>query len=356
MLIRDLTEGAHRRFNPLTSAWVLVSPQRLQRPWRGAVDSAVHETAPRHDPGCYLCPGNRRAGGERNPAYASTYVFANDYPALVPGGAPAAGGAAPAADVPAADAADTLLVAQPAAGECRVLCYSPRHDLALAGLSEEAVRGVVDTWCEQTSELERRWRYVQVFENHGEQMGASNPHPHGQVWASDAVPSEVERELERQRSWHEQRGAPLLLEYAGLERARGERVVVATAHWLALVPWWAAWPFEVLLLPLRPVQRLPQLGADERVDLARVLGELLRRYDRLFDCPFPYSFGWHGAPAAGGEGASGADVAGFQLHAHFYPPLLRSATVRKFMVGYELLAEVQRDLTPEQAAERLRGA
>lgn len=350
-----LAQHAHRRRNPLTGEWVLVSPQRLQRPWRGAVDPAVHEPPPRHDPGCYLCPGNVRANGERNPEYASTYVFPNDYPALAPGGAPASGGTAPAADAPAADAADSLLVAQPTAGECRVLCYSPRHDLALADLPEDAVRGVVDAWCDQTSELERRWRYVQVFENRGEQMGASNPHPHGQVWAGDAVPSEVGRELECQHRWHAQRGAPLLLEHAELERARGERVVVATTHWLAVVPWWAAWPFEVLLLPLRAVQRLPQLTADERADLARALGELLRRYDALFDCPFPYSFGWHGAPTAGGKGAHGADgTAGFQLHAHFYPPLLRSATVRKFMVGYELLAEVQRDLTPEQAAERLR--
>jgi UDPglucose--hexose-1-phosphate uridylyltransferase len=343
-----LAQHAHRRWNALTGDWVLVSPQRLQRPWQGAVEPAAQAQAPRHDPGCYLCPGNVRTTGVRNPDYESTHVFQNDFPALLPGGMAGAGAAAGAA----ADAAEPLLIAEPAAGECRVLCYSPRHDLALAELPEDAVRGVVDAWCDQTSELERRWRYVQVFENRGEQMGASNPHPHGQVWAGDAVPSEVERELAQQRRWHAQHGAPLLLEYAELERARGERVVVATAHWLAVVPWWAAWPFEVLLLPRRAVQRLPQLSANERADLALALGELLRRYDGLFDCPFPYSFGWHGTPA--GPAAAADDQAGCQLHAHFYPPLLRSATVRKFMVGYELLAEVQRDLSPEQAAERLR--
>lgn len=350
-----LAQHAHRRWNPLTGDWVLVSPHRLQRPWQGAVEPAARAPLPGYDPECYLCPGNVRANGGRNPAYASTYVFQNDYPALQAAAAQPA--AARSATASAATPAHPLLVAQPQSGECRVLCYSPRHDLSLAELPAAGVRAVVDAWCEQIRELERTWRYVQVFENRGEQMGASNPHPHGQVWAGDAVPTEVERELEQQQRWHEERGVPLLQEYAELESSRGERIVIATAHWLAVVPWWAAWPFEVLLLPRRAVQRLPDLTDAERLDLANVLGDLLRRYDRLFECPFPYSFGWHGAPSgAQSVGAAGdaPDAAGCQLHAHFFPPLLRSATVRKFMVGYELLAEVQRDLTPEQAAERLR--
>ena len=336
-----LTQHSHRRWNPLTGDWVLVSPHRLQRPWQGAVEPASRMPLPSYDPGCYLCPGNVRANGERNPDYAATYVFQNDYPALQPGTA-APGPATPGVAV------HPLLVAQPVSGECRVLCYAPRHDLSLADLPDASVRAVIDAWCEQALELERKWRWVQVFENRGEQMGASNPHPHGQIWAGDAVPCGIERELAQQRRWHAERGVAMLKEYAELESARAERVVVGTPHWLALVPWWAAWPFEILLLPRRAVQRLSELTPAERQDLASALGELLRRYDRLFDCPFPYSFGWHGA-APGPERAAGC-----QLHAHFYPPLLRSAAVRKFMVGYELLAEAQRDLTPEQAAELLR--
>jgi UDPglucose--hexose-1-phosphate uridylyltransferase len=342
-----LAGHAHRRRNALTGEWVLVSPQRLARPWQGAVEPVAPPPLAQYDPECYLCPGNVRANGDANPDYASTFVFQNDYPALRPAAA-RPDDAAARAPVHAATSVHPLLVARAQAGECRVLCYSPRHDLSLADLPAADARAVVEAWCEQTNELERNWRWVQVFENRGEQMGASNPHPHGQIWAGEAVPSTVERELGQQQRWHTERGVPLLQEYAELESARGERVVIATKHWLAVVPWWAAWPFEILLLPRRRVRRLPELDDNERADLANVLGELLRGYDRLFECPFPYSFGWHGAPA-GSENA-----AGYQLHAHFYPPLLRSATVRKFMVGYEMLAEVQADLAPEQAAERLR--
>jgi UDPglucose--hexose-1-phosphate uridylyltransferase len=331
-----LAERPHRRWNPLTEQWVLVSPGRTQRPWRGAIETDTPAPLPAYDPGCHLCPGNTRANGERNPEYSSTFVFQNDYPALHP------------EIVRSVPAHHPLLRAQSQGGVCRVICYSPRHDLSLGGLSPEGLQEVIDTWAEQTRQLEAHWSCVQIFENRGELMGASNPHPHGQIWASQDLPWELTRELAQQRRWYASHGAPLLIDYGRLEASQGERVVIGTAHWLALVPWWAVWPFELLLLPRRSVQRLPELDQDERRDLAIVLREVLRRYDALFEAPFPYSFGWHGAPP-GDEPAVAC-----QLHGHFYPPLLRSATVKKFMVGYELLAEPQRDFTPEQAAERLR--
>ncbi|MFH1570376.1 MAG: UDP-glucose--hexose-1-phosphate uridylyltransferase [Gemmatimonadota bacterium] len=332
----DLADHPHRRHNPLTGEWVLVSPHRTRRPWQGRQEAAPPDRRPRHDPKCYLCPGNERAGGLRNPPYDGTFVFDNDFAALLP-------------DTPAEEAAPhPLLRAQGVAGTCRVICFSPRHDLALPQMAEEAVARVVEVWCEQVAELGRRYRWVQVFENKGEVMGCSNPHPHGQIWAVDALPNEAAREDRQQRQYAAQNGRPLLLDYAELEAGRPERVVEAGDHWLAVVPFWAVWPYEVLLLPRRPVRRLPDLAADERGDLAAVLRRLLIRYDNLFETSFPYSMGWHGAPGSG----PGEDH--WQLHAHFYPPLLRSATVKKFMVGYEMLAEAQRDLTAEGAAARLR--
>jgi UDPglucose--hexose-1-phosphate uridylyltransferase len=325
----------HRRRNALTGEWVQVSPQRTQRPWQGRVDDAPSAQRPAHDPSCYLCPGNERAGGQRNPDYDGTFVFDNDFAALLPDETPAG-------------STDGLLEAAPVRGTCRVLCFSPRHDLTLAQMESAAVRAVVDAWSGQVEELGRDYPWVQVFENKGEQMGCSNPHPHGQVWALDALPNEPRKEEGAQREYAAAHGRPLLLDYADLEARQGERVVEASDAWLAVVPWWAVWPFETLLLPRRPVLRLPDLGDDERDDLTTILGRLLRRYDGLFDTSFPYSMGWHGAPTAGHP------EDGWQLHAHFYPPLLRSATVRKFMVGYEMLAEAQRDLTAESAAERLR--
>jgi UDPglucose--hexose-1-phosphate uridylyltransferase len=291
-----------------------------------------------YDPGCYLCPGNLRAGGERNPPYNSTHVFTNDFPAFLP-------------EIPPGESAtggDSLFRASIQKGLCRVLCFSPRHDLTLAELSVPEVRAVVELWCAQTEELNGSWRFVQVFENKGASMGASNPHPHGQVWASDFIPSEIEKEWVRQRSAWEQSGEPLLLRYAREEAQAGERVILESDHWLTVVPWWALWPYETLLLPRRTRRALPELTAVERGDLATILKRLLVGYDALFSAPFPYSFGWHGAPRGAGPE--------WHLHAHVYPPLLRSATVRKFMVGYEMFAEGQRDLTPEAAADGLRRA
>lgn len=330
-------ETPHRRVNALTGEAVLVSPHRTQRPWQGRTEEPASATRPQYDPQCYLCPGNTRANGDRNPQYTSTYAFTNDFPALLP-------------DTRGTqESQSALLRAEPQRGTCRVICFAPRHDLSLAQMSAPEIASVVDLWAEQTVELGKTWRWVQVFENKGELMGCSNPHPHGQVWASDALPNEPAKELREQSAWYARTGTPLLLDYGSLEKSAGERVVTETSHWLAVVPWWAIWPFETLILPRRrQVLRLPDLTQPERADLATLLQDLLSRYDRLFQTSFPYSMGWHGAPTDGG------DYAGWQLHAHVYPPLLRSATVKKFMVGYELLAEPQRDLTPEHAAQALR--
>ncbi len=350
----NLAEHSHRRRNPLTGQWVLVSPHRALRPWQGQQETVDEGARLAHDPECYLCAGNARVTGERNPAYSGTFVFSNDFAALM-------------RDVPqihegdvsqAANAVDPLMQAMPARGETRVVCFSPDHSKTLPELPLAAIEGVIGTWCEQTTELGARYPWVQVFENKGALMGCSNPHPHGQVWASDFMPNEAHQEDQHQRAWFAGHGSPLLLDYVRREEAAQDRVVVQTAHWLAVVPYWATWPFETLLLPRFAVQRLPQLNAAQRQDLALALQALTTRYDNLFECSFPYSMGWHGAPypAPGNIGSPAAqdDNPHWQLHAHFYPPLLRSATVRKFMVGFEMLAEAQRDLTPEQAAQRLR--
>jgi UDPglucose--hexose-1-phosphate uridylyltransferase len=349
----DPTEHPHRRFNPLTGEWVQVSPHRTKRPWQGRVEKAAVEERPSHDPACYLCPGNERAGGNRNPAYETTFVFDNDFAALLP-------------DTPPATNKHPLLQSRSVRGTCRVICFSPWHDLTLPEMPPADIRRVVDLWAEQTAELGQTYRWVQVFENKGAIMGCSNPHPHGQIWALDALPNEPAKEDEQQQQYYMQKERPLLLDYAALEIKQGERVVVQNNQWLAVVPYWAIWPFETLLLPRRHVRRLPDLDDTGREALADILKRLLTKYDNLFETSFPYSMGWHGAPFPETSAGLNNDEQGlepeklrpsfahWQLHAHIYPPLLRSATVKKFMVGYEMLAEAQRDLTAEQAAARLR--
>ncbi|HNB52201.1 MAG TPA: UDP-glucose--hexose-1-phosphate uridylyltransferase, partial [Anaerolineales bacterium] len=282
------TEHPHRRFNPLTGEWVLVSPHRNKRPWLGQVEKLPPDNRPAYDPKCYLCPRNERAGGVRNPDFTSTFVFDNDFAALLP-------------DTPIEGHAHGLLQAQSVAGTSRVICFSPRHDVTLPEMEVGEIRGVVDVWAAQTAELGQRYRWVQVFENKGAIMGCSNPHPHGQIWTMTELPNEPRKEDEHQRAYFAEHGRPLLLDYLDLELKQGERLVIENDHWVALVPYWAVWPFEILLTPRAHVQRLPDLNDRQRDALADILKRLLTRYDNLFETSFPYSMGWHGAPFTGDD-------------------------------------------------------
>jgi len=331
------TQHPHRRFNALTGDWILVSPHRTQRPWQGQQEQASTDTRPEYDPACYLCPGNARAGGLMNETYTSTFVFKNDFAALM------------AVEGEADTTNDVLFQSAPVKGECRVICFSPRHDLTLPEMNESDIRRVVDVWSAQMEELSKTYMWMQIFENKGAAMGCSNPHPHGQIWASNSIPNEPSKEDRQQIAYFERHQKPLLMDYLNQELAHKARLVVENDHWVAVVPYWAVWPYETLLLPRRHVQQITELTDAERTCLASIMKRLLTRYDNLFQTSFPYSMGWHGAPFNGKSNRH------WQLHAHFYPPLLRSSTVKKFMVGYEMMAEAQRDLTAEQAAERLRG-
>ncbi len=333
-----MLESPHRRYNPLTGEWVLVSPHRAKRPWLGQVETLSPQTLPAYDPNCYLCPRNERAGGIFNPDYRDTFAFENDFASLLPD---------PVDEAPASP--HPLLVSASEQGHCLVVCFSPRHDLTLPELDLAAIEKVLSTWAHHSSDMANKdyIHYVQVFENKGAMMGCSNPHPHSQLWAQSQLPNEIMKELATQTEYFKKNNRPLLVDYLQEEHKRKARIIFSNAYFTALVPYWAVWPFEVLVSAHRPSGSLKELSSAETSALAEVFKQVTTRYDNLFEISFPYSMGFHQAPADGQPHPE------WVLHAHFYPPLLRSATVRKFMVGYEMLAMPQRDITPEVAADRL---
>jgi UDPglucose--hexose-1-phosphate uridylyltransferase len=330
-------DSPHRRINPLTGESVLVSPHRAKRPWLGQVEKTPLENLPQYDPACYLCPRNERAGGLINPDYESTFAFDNDFAALLSDTSPELASNHP------------LLVSIPERGVCRVVCFSPRHDLTLPELNNSEIENVIATWTEQTVDISKNdfIHYVQVFENKGALMGCSNPHPHSQIWGTESIPNEPAKELERQKVYYDQNSRTLLSDYLAEEQKRSERILFANDHFTVLVPYWAVWPFETMIIAHRNVSYLSDLTSSEVSALAEAMKYVTTRYDNLFEISFPYSMGFHQAPFDNQPHPE------WTLHAHFYPPLLRSATVRKFMVGFEMLAMPQRDITPESAAERL---
>ena len=329
-------KSPHRRFNPLTGEWVLVSPHRTKRPWQGKQEIEANLSSPAYDPKCYLCPGNERVGGHINSKYEDPFVFTNDFAALLPD-----------TEI-TSNITDPLFKSESVRGTSRVICFSPSHNLTLPKMKAADILKVINVWSEQVEELGKTYKWVQVFENKGNIMGCSNPHPHGQIWAGSSLPNEPNKEDHQQKEYLKTNNSVLILDYIKREIELGERVITENEDWIIIVPFWAVWPFETILLPKRHVLRFCELTLMEKQSLADMLKKFLTKYDNLFNVSFPYTMGWHGAPFSIEKNDH------WQLHAHFYPPLLRSATVKKFMVGYEMLSEAQRDITAEQAAERLR--
>ncbi len=334
----DLNNHSHRRYNPLTGEWVQVSPHRAKRPWQGQQEATTGSQKPEYDPECYLCPGNDRAGDASNPEYDSTFVFTNDFSALKP-------------DVPSEERnTDDLLIAKGEKGICRVICFSPRHDLTLPEMELSQIRDVVDLWIDEYTQLGNRdyINYVQIFENKGEIMGCSNPHPHGQIWAQQTIPDEPSKELKQQNEYYQKHGNTLLSDYLDLELELDKRVVVSNEHFVVVVPYWAFWPFETLLISRRPFGHFTDMSEDEKDALADIVKQITVKYDNIFEVSFPYSAGFHPEPT------DEKNHPEWHFHMHFYPPLLRSATVKKFRVGYEMLGTPQRDITPEASAELMK--
>jgi UDPglucose--hexose-1-phosphate uridylyltransferase len=333
----NYSEHPHRRFNPLTKQWVLVSPHRAKRPWQGQTEKASQEKRPEYDPNCYLCAGNERTSGVVNDKYTSTFVFKNDFSALLP-------------DTPEGELDDGLFKAKAERGISRVICFSPNHSLTIPEMKTESIKEVIDLWVKEYKELGAKdfVNHVQIFENKGSIMGCSNPHPHGQIWAQSSIPDEVQKEYDNQKEYYSKHGKTLLKDYVDAELEKKERIVVENNTFVALVPFWAVWPFETMILPKRAVSDITQLTDEERTDFADIYKQLTIRYDNLFEVSFPYSAGIHQAPTDGELHPE------WHMHMHFYPPLLRSATVKKFMVGYEMMANAQRDITAEQSASRLK--
>ena len=334
----DLAEHPHRRYNALTGEWVLVSPHRAKRPWQGQQEEVEKETRPEYDPTCYLCPGNDRVGGEKNPPYTATFVFNNDF------------GALQASTPEGIFEKGNLLKAESERGICKVICFSPRHDLTLSEMAVADIRQVVDLWQREYEELGQLdfINYVQIFENKGIIMGSSNPHPHGQIWAQSSIPVEPAKELVQQTNYFNRYSRSLLSDYLAIELTEQKRIVIENEHFAALVPFWAVWPFETMIVSKRHFGNLSQMHDAEKDAFADIIKQLSAVYDKVFNVSFPYSAGIHQTPTDGQEHPE------WHFHMHFYPPLLRSATVKKFMVGYEMLGNPQRDITPETAADRLR--
>jgi UDPglucose--hexose-1-phosphate uridylyltransferase len=332
-----LSSNPHRRYNPLKEEWVLVSPQRTTRPWQGHKEAIINSDNPIYDPNCYLCPGNIRANNDKNPDYEETFVFQNDFPALKE--SKLNNGTKKTSE---------LTKIENVKGTCRVVCFSPKHNLTLANMTEFQIQRVIETWINQINELKKQFKWIQIFENKGAMMGCSNSHPHGQIWASNFIPNEIEKENSTQQKYFIKNKSVMLIDYANLEIKQKERIVTENSNWIVVVPFWATWPFETLLLPKKHSPFFDNLNTIEKDDLSIIMKKLLIVYDKLFLVSMPYSMGWHFAPF------NKKDNNHWQLHAHYYPPLLRSSSIKKFMVGYEMLAEAQRDITPEQAASKLK--
>jgi UDPglucose--hexose-1-phosphate uridylyltransferase len=335
----DIYEDPHRRFNPLINEWVLVSPHRAKRPWQGQKETIAADDRPEYDPECYLCPGNVRANGEINPQYTKSFVFENDFAALKQ------------EEIEFEESPEeTFFRAKPERGISRVVCFSPKHNITLPEMDLPTIEDIIHTWQKEYTSLGNidYINYVQIFENKGSVMGCSNPHPHGQIWAQSSLPTQIEKTQNSLKTYFDKKGSNLLLDYLAKELEAKERIVIENEHFVALVPFWAIWPFETLIVCKRHVTKIIDFNADEVAAYAIILKQLTSKYDNLFETSFPYSSGIHQAPT------DGKDHPEWLFHMHFYPPLLRSATVKKFMVGYEMMGESQRDITAEKSAETLR--